>query len=117
MHRIAMDGLTALTVAGEMNAPEFRRVVATAEPLGPIMDQTGGGAFFLGGTAGAPASPVPSISMVRSGHRYHGATWLGLKARDAFEVKAISYTPLIAGFGALGIALGLLSLTWYREGR
>jgi hypothetical protein len=117
VHRIAMDGLTALTVAGEMNAPEFRRVVATAEPLSPIMDQTGGGAFFLGGTAGAPASPVPSISMVRSGHRYHGATWLGLKARDAFEVKAISYTPLIAGFGALGIALGLLSLTWYREGR
>jgi hypothetical protein len=117
VHRIAMDGLRALTVAGEMNAPEFQRVVATDGPLRPILDQAGGGAFFLGGTAGAPTSALPSISMVRSGHRYHGTTWLGLKARDAFEVRAVAFTPLIAGFAALGIALGLLSLTWYREGR
>ncbi len=117
VHRIAMDGLNAIAVAGDMNSPEFRRVVATDEPLRPILDKTGGGAFFLGGTAGTPASGPPAISMVRSGHRYSGATWLGLKARDAFEVTAVSYTPLIAGFAALGIALSLLSLTWYREGR
>lgn len=117
VHRVSMDGLTALTVAGEMNAPEFKRVVATDEPLKPVFDQNGGGAFFLGGTAGAPKSDMPSISMVRSGHRYYGSTWLGLKARDAFEVKAVSYTPLIAGFIALGLGLALLSLTWYREGR
>jgi hypothetical protein len=117
VHRIAMDGLTALTVAGDMNAPEFQRVVATDEPLRPILDKTGGGAFFLGGTAGASAEALPSVSMVRSGHRFYGSSWLGLKARDAFEVKAVSYTPLVAGFAALGLALGLLSLTWYREGR
>ncbi len=117
VHRITMDGLTALTVAGEMNSPEFQRVVATDEPLRPVLDNSGGGAFFLGGTAGADPVSTPSISMVRSGHRFYGSTWLGLKARDAFEVKAISYTPLISGFAALGIALGLLSLTWYREGR
>ncbi len=117
VHRITMDGLTALTVAGEMNSPEFQRVVATDEPLRPVLDKSGGGAFFLGGTAGAAPVSAPSISMVRSGHRFYGSTWLGLKARDAYEVKAISYTPLISGFAALGIALGLLSLTWYREGR
>ena len=117
VHRIAMDGLNAIAVAGDMNAPEFRKVVATDEPLRPILDKTGGGAFFLGGTAGAPALDAPSVSMVRSGHRFNGATWLGLKARDAFEVTAVSYTPLIAGFAALGFALSLLSLTWYREGR
>jgi uncharacterized membrane protein len=117
VHRIAMDGLTAIAVAGEMNAPEFQRVVATDELLRPVLDKTGGGAFFLGGTAGAAPQKVPSVSMVRSGHRFYGSSWLGLKARDAFEVKAISYTPLIGGFAVLGIALGLLSLTWYREGR
>jgi hypothetical protein len=117
VHRITMDGLTALTVAGEMNSPEFQRVVATDEPLRPVLDKSGGGAFFLGGTAGAAPGQVPSVSMVRSGHRFYGSSWLGLKARDAYEVKAISYTPLISGFAALGIALGLLSLTWYREGR
>ncbi len=117
VHRITMDGLTALTVAGEMNSPEFQRVVATDEPLRPVLDKSGGGAFFLGGTAGAdPVSPPP-VSMVRSGRRFYGSSWLGLKARDAYEVKAISYTPLISGFAALGIALLLLSLTWYREGR
>lgn len=117
VHRITMDGLTALTVAGEMNSPEFQRVVATDEPLRPVLDNSGGGAFFLGGTAGAAPVSMPSISMMRSAHRFYGSSWLGLKARDAYEVKAISYTPLISGFAALGIALGLLSLTWYREGR
>jgi hypothetical protein len=117
VHRIEMDGLTALTVAGEMNSPEFKKVVATSEPLQPVLEQTGGGAFFLGGTADASPVPVPSVSLIKSGRRFHGDTWLGLKARGAFEVKAISYTPLIAGFAALGLALGLLSLTWYREGR
>lgn len=117
VHRITMDGLTALTVAGEMNSPEFQRVVATDEPLRPVLDNSGGGAFFLGGTAGAAPVSTPSISMMRSAHRFYGSSWLGLKARDAYEVKAISYTPLISGFAALGIALGLLSLTWYREGR
>jgi hypothetical protein len=117
VHRITMDGLNAIAIAGEMNAPEFQRVVATDEPLRPILDTTGGGAFFLGGTAGAAASAVPAISMMRSGHHFSGASWLGLKARDAFEVTAVSYTPLIAGFAALALGLGLLSLTWYREGR
>ena len=112
-----MDGLTAMAVAGEMNSPEFQKVVTTAEPLRPVLENSGGGAFFLGGTAGAAPEPMPSISMVRSGHRFYGNSWLGLKARDAYEVKAISYTPLISGFAALGLALGLLSLTWYREGR
>ncbi len=117
VHRIVMDGLTALTVAGEMNSPEFRKVVATAEPLQPVLEETGGGAFFLGGTAGAPKQATPTLSLVHSGHRYYGASWLGLKARDTFEVKAVSYTPLVSGFAALGIAIGLLALTWYREGR
>jgi hypothetical protein len=117
VYRITMDGLTALTVAGQMNSPEFQKVVATDEPLQRVLEKTGGGAFFMGGTAGTAAEPVPAISMVRSGHRFFGSTWLGLKARDAYEVKAISYTPMISGFAALGIALLLLSLTWYREGR
>ncbi len=112
-----MDGLTALTVAGEMNAPEFQRVVATDEPLRAVLDKTGGGAFFLGGGADATPQAMPAVSMMRSGHRFYGSSWLGLKARDAYEVKAISYTPLIGGFAALAIALGLLSLTWFREGR
>ncbi len=117
VHRVTMDGLTALTVAGEMNSPEFQKVVATDEPLRPVLEKTGGGAFFLGGTADAAPVPMPAISMVHPGRRYSGSNWLGLKDRDAYEVKAITYTPLISGFAALGIALGLLSLTWYREGR
>jgi hypothetical protein len=117
VHRVAMDGLSAVAVAGDLNAPEFQRVIASDQPLRAVLDKTGGGAYFLGGTAGAPAVETPSVSMVRSGRRFSGSTWLGLKARDAFEVTAVSYTPLIAGFAVLAIGLGLLSLTWYREGR
>src|SRR5262249_22506189 len=77
VYRFAMDGLTALTVAGEMNAPEFQRVVAADEPLRPVLDKTGGGAFFLGGTAGAAPVAVPAVSMVRSARRFYGSSWLG----------------------------------------
>ena len=114
VHRITMDGLTALTVAGEMNSPEFQKVVATSEPLRPVPEKTGGGAFFLGGTAGAAPEALPAISMVRSATDFP-ARLARAQARDAYEVKAISYTRLISGFAALGLALGLLSLTWYRE--
>ena len=74
VHRVTMDGLNAIAIAGEMNAPEFQRVVATDEPLRPILDKTGGGSFSLGGTAGAPASAAPAVSMVRSGRHYSGAS-------------------------------------------
>jgi hypothetical protein len=116
VYRVTMDGLTGLAVVGEMNAPEFKRAVTTTEPLAPVLEKTGGGAFFLGKADGG-IKPLPRLAMMKSGHRFHGGSWMGLKDRDAYEVKRATTIPLAQGFAALALALGLLSLTWYREGR
>jgi hypothetical protein len=117
VYRLSSDQLRAVVVVGQMNSPEFRRVVATRDALQPLLAESGGGAFFTGGTAGAAALSTPTFSMLRGANRYYGETWLGLKARDAYDVTATSYIPLVNGFLALGIGLLALSLTWYREGR
>ena len=116
VYRVTMDGLSSLAVVGEMNAPEFKRVVTSAEPLQPTLDKTGGGAFFLGRADGG-IEDVPRVAVVKTGRRFHGGSWMGLKARDAYEVKSASTLPLAQGFAALGLALGLLAMAWYREGR
>lgn len=116
VYRITMDDLTALAVVGEMNAPEFKHAVTTAEPLKPVLEHTGGGAFFLGKTDGS-AADVPRLAVVKTGRRFHGGSWLGIRARDAYEVKRATSIPLAQGFLALAIALGLLAMAWYREGR
>jgi hypothetical protein len=116
VHRVTQDGMTAFAVAGEMNSLEFKRLVTTTEALQPLLTASGGGAFYAGGTPGAEKAPLPAVTMVHSVNRYAGASWLGLRARNAYEVKGAYYTPLVTGFAALGIALSLLALTWYREG-
>src|SRR5690606_9271061 len=98
------------------NAPEFKHAVTTAEPLKPVLEHTGGGAFFLGKTDGS-AADVPRLAVVKTGRRFHGGSWLGIRARDAYEVKRATSIPLAQGFLALAIALGLLAMAWYREGR
>jgi len=47
----------------------------------------------------------------------HGDDWAGLRDRQAYMVTGVKYTPLYAGPLALALLLGLLALTWYREGR
>ncbi len=55
--------------------------------------------------------------MLQSATRYYGQNWLGLKDREAYVVRGVQYTPLLAGFLALALFLGIIILTWYRESR
>jgi len=54
--------------------------------------------------------------MLRSGHVMHGSDWLGLHKREAYHVKGVRLFPLFTGFLALGLLLGVLAATWFREG-
>ncbi len=54
--------------------------------------------------------------MLRSGQVMHGDDWLGLHKRDAYHVKGVRLFPLFTGLLALGLLLGLLAATWFREG-
>jgi hypothetical protein len=115
VYRVASDKLASIVTVGKANTRELAAVTATDKPLQPILEETGGGAFWLGRKEG-DAAGLPRLAMIRSGHVMHGADWLGLHTRDAYHVKGVRLFPLFTGFLALALLLGLLAASWYREG-
>ncbi len=117
LYRVTSGDLAAVAHVGAVNSRELTEVTASREPLAPVLDETGGGAFWLGGAAQSAVASLPRISMLGQSRKMHGDDWAGLRDRQAYMVTGIKYTPLYAGPLALALLLGLLALTWYREGR
>jgi len=115
VYRVSSGNLSSVVTVGKENTRELAAVTATDKLLAPVLDETGGGAFWLGRNDGEAAS-LPRIAMIRSGHIMHGSDWLGLHKREAYHVKGVRLFPLFTGFFALALLLGLLAATWYREG-
>jgi hypothetical protein len=115
VYRISSGKLASVVTVGNANAKELATVTATDATLSPLLTETGGGSFWLGRTE-ADASPLPRIVMLRGGHVMHGADWLGLHKREAYHVEGVRLFPLFAGFLALALLLGMISVTWFREG-
>jgi hypothetical protein len=115
VYRISSGKLASVDTVGNANAKELSAVTATDAALSPILNETGGGSFWLGRNQ-ADASPLPRIVMVRGGHVMHGADWLGLHKRDAYHVQGVRLFPLFTGFLALALLLGMMAITWFREG-
>jgi hypothetical protein len=115
VYRISSGKLASVVTVGNANTKELSAVTATDATLSPILNETGGGSFWLGRNQ-ADASPLPRIVMVRGGHVMHGADWLGLHKRDAYHVQGVRLFPLFTGFLALALLLGMMAITWFREG-
>jgi hypothetical protein len=114
--------LTAVAHAGIDDPIEMSEVTATDKKLQPIIDATGGGAFWSGSSAAAvranPSSvDVPRISMLVNAKVLAGSGWLGLKDREAYVTRGVKLTPMFTGFAALSALLLLIALAWWREGR
>jgi hypothetical protein len=118
VYRVSSGALASVVTVGNANARELSAVTATDAVLAPIIDETGGGRFWMGRTE-ADAVSLPRLVMLRGGHVMHGDDWLGLHKRDAYHVKGVRLFPLFplfAGLLALGLLLGFLAATWFREG-
>jgi hypothetical protein len=110
----ATDGkLTALVNVGPINPREFAEVTSTKEVLAPLAAATGGGVLRLADLDQA----APRVIGVRSGERFAGPDWLGLRMRDASVVRGIGLFPLFAGLSGLLILLAGIAAAWAREGR
>ena len=110
----ASDGtLNALLNVGPINPREFAEVTSTKKVLEPLVNATGGGIWRIA-ELGAPA---PRIVGVRSGERFAGADWLGLKLREASTLRGLGLFPLFAGLSGLLLLLAGVAATWAREGR
>jgi len=117
LHKITMDGLSAVTLVGTANSREFAKVVATDEALKPIAEATGGGQFWLAGTNGKAPNSLPRLAVLQSSMKYYGQNWLGLKDREAHVVRGVQYTPMMSGAIALALFLFIIGFTWFRESR
>jgi hypothetical protein len=115
VYRVASGKLASVVTVGNANARELAAVTATDKVLSPLLEETGGGSFWLGRND-AEAKEIPRLVMLRGGHVMHGDDWLGLHKRDAYHVKGVRLFPLFTGFLPLGLLLGLLAATWFREG-
>lgn len=115
IYRLKSGDLSAIAHVGEMNSKELSSLNATASLLQPVMDETGGGAYWIG--AKAADVTLPRIAMLRSGKRLHGSDWMGLRQRDAYVTRGVRLIPLFTGLLALAALLVALSVTWFREGR
>ncbi len=106
--------LTAFVNVGPPNPREFRDVVSTIEPLEPVAKETGGSVRRLNQDAGFT---LPRIVDIRTGARFAGADYIGLRPNDAFIVKGLGLFPLTAGLAGLILLLASAIAAWLREGR
>lgn len=112
----ATDGaLTALANVGPLNPREFTDVVSTEAALSPLVGSTGGAVLRLARADGAVT--VPRLVATDRTALQRGTDWIGLARSDASVLKGLDRTPLFGGLVGLALLLGLLSLTWWREGR
>jgi hypothetical protein len=112
LYRVAEGTLRAVASIGPPNPREFEDIVATAEPLASVVKETGGGIYWLSQNNGPP-----SLRGVRPGRDASGRDWAGLRQNGGYELNAVSQVPFFSALFALPLLLGLLLITWRREGR
>jgi uncharacterized membrane protein len=114
IHRLTDGERVAFANVGPANPREFRDVTSTTDILQPLLEQGGGGARRLDAGGGFQ---VPRIVDIRSGSRFSGNDFIGLRPNEAFVVKGADLTPLaLGGLGLLALLAGII-LPWLREGR
>jgi len=111
LYRITDGQHTALAAAGALNPIELSDVRTTADKVGPAVQATDGGIFWVGPGA------LPEIRRVAPERAASGRNWLGLRANGDYVVTGLSETPLLPAIAALLLVLGTLIAAWRREGR
>ncbi|MCP5366515.1 MAG: hypothetical protein H6907_04970 [Hyphomicrobiales bacterium] len=110
LYRIEAGGARAFTAAGALNPVELADLRASAETLAPLAAATGGGVTWL-------RDGLPDVRQVRPGRDRAGRGWAGMVRHESRLVTSLTLVPLLPGLLLMALALGLLMLTWWREGR
>jgi hypothetical protein len=106
------DGTRTAYAASDMaDPPEWADLRATATKAGAVIAATEGSAHWL------LREGVPALRLVAAGNVSGGEDWIGLRRNDAHVTTGIALTPLLPGWAALPLLLGVLLMAWRREGR
>ncbi|MBT3370857.1 MAG: hypothetical protein HOA08_11230 [Rhodospirillaceae bacterium] len=110
LYRLADGSHKAIAAVGDMNPLEYADMRASPKKFQPLLEHSGGGAFWL-------ADGMPDIRRVKPDRISRGRGWLGLRASGDYTVSGVEQTPLLPGLLVLLLFLGLTMLAWHREGR
>ncbi|MQX35993.1 hypothetical protein [Roseospira navarrensis] len=111
VYTISDGDRTTVAVAGTPNPRETAAVTATADPLRPLVEASGGGVHWLA------SDGLPAVRRVVEGQSTAGPGWIGLRDNRAFTVAGVDQTSLMPVWLAVLTILGGLGWAWWREGR
>ncbi|MCZ0811581.1 MAG: hypothetical protein ACQEVT_03820 [Pseudomonadota bacterium] len=110
LYRLENDDQSAVIGLGPAAPVEFEQTIASADPVAPMLERTGGGALAL-------EDGLPRIRDVRPGRPAAGRGWIGLTPRGAFETASVTQTALLPAWAVLLLISALIIGGWLREGR
>ena len=110
LYRLNDGKQNAIAVVGDINPLEFADMRASPKPIQPLLETTGGSAFWL-------ADGMPNIRRVKPSQISQGRRWLDLRSNGNYTVSGVEQTPLLPGIAVLLLFLGLTMLAWQTEGQ
>jgi hypothetical protein len=113
LHKAENGPLVAFANAGPPNPREFRNVVSTTEDLRQVAEWTGGSVRRIAETGSVV---LPRIVDIRTGNRFAGTDFIGLKPTEASILRGVSILPLGLGMIGLGLLLLPIIFMWLAEG-
>ncbi|MDJ1159332.1 hypothetical protein QNA08_13915 [Chelatococcus sp. SYSU_G07232] len=113
LYRLQSGSLTAFVNIGPENPRELADVFSDTERLAPLAGATGGSVRRV--EAGTSVT-VPRLLAMRSGSRFAGADWIGIRPSDSAVVRGVAIFPLGLGFAGLAVLAGSVLLAWSVEG-
>jgi hypothetical protein len=116
LHTLRSGDLVAFVSIGPANPRELNDVFSDTEALRAIAEGTGGSVRRVAGETGPDVS-VPRIIPVRSGSRFAGGDWIGVRPSESAIVRGVSVFPLALGLIGLVLLIGATVATWVTEGR
>jgi DnaJ-domain-containing protein 1 len=116
LHTLRSGDLVAFVSVGPANPRELTDVFSDTEALRGIAEATGGSVRRVAAEYG-DGVVVPRIQAVRSGTRFSGGDWIGIKPSDSAIVRGVSVFPLALGLLGLALLVGAALAAWLAEGR
>jgi hypothetical protein len=111
LYKISDGTRQAFAASGALNSKEWSDPRASAMPLKPLVSETGGGVQPVS------VSGQPTWRRVPVDGAMAGSGWLGLRQNADYTVTGVTNMPLLPGWAALLLALGLVMIAWRRESK
>ncbi len=116
LHTVRSGDLIAFVSVGPANPRELTDVFSNTQALESITVATGGSVRRVA-MAGDQGIIVPRVLAVRSGSRFSGGDWVGIRPSESAIVRGVSVFPLALGFLGLVLLIGATLAAWLTEGR